>query len=775
MAGSKKTLFNELWLDAIIHPEFAGWLQKHPKSTQDAFCNGCKTVIHLSNMGRQAISSHAKSVKHLKFVESSMRQQSNLSSYLKPPVHKDESLSSTSLVTAVVGSESQVVVSTTANEPSGSQPNASAGDATTKLGGIYGFVANDQVTRAEIVWALKVVTSHFSMNASRDMKDVFRMMFPDSEIAKKITIGATKMAYMISFGLAPYYHSQLVRSVQKCNRFVICFDEAMNRIAQRGQMDVVIRYWDDGKNEVSSRFFGSAFMGHATAQCILDSFKETLNEVSLSSLLQVSMDGPAVNWKFLDLLSKNLSDDMNTNQLINMGSCGLHVVHGAIQTGHKASGWEVSCGLRAMYGLFKDSPARRADYTEITGSKTFPKKFCTVRWVENVTVAERALEVMPDVKKYVKEAKKLPNTVTCNNVKKLCGDNMGVAKISFFASVSAVCQPFLKAFQTPSPMAPFLYDDISHLLRTLMTRFVKKSILTEAKTTSHLLKIDVSSKDIRCNYKEVDIGVAANKALAQTSVSDKDRLSFRMQCLEFLSSTTAKILERSPVQYKIVRAISCFVPSTICNNRVLAQSRMGDLVQILYNTNHITALTADNSKMQFSNLCDLASRELQQQFQEYSRGNERLDKFYFHILGLNPDFSDLFSIVRLVLTLSHGNASVESGFSVNADMLVENLQEESLVAQRTVYDSVQASGGWKDVQIDKSLLQFVRGAHRRYQEALECKRKAASEENKKAATKRRATEEIKALMEKKKKFAASAAQESHKLDMQIAELDKMKK
>jgi hypothetical protein len=223
-----------------------------------------------------------------------------------------------------------------------------------------------------------------------------------------------------------------------------------------------------------------------------------------------------------------------------------------------------------------------------------------------------------------------------------------------------------------------------------------------------------------------------------------------MQCLEFLSSTTAKLIERSPLRYKIVRAISCFVPSTISNNHVLAQSRMGDLVQILYNTNHITALTADNSKMQFSKLCDLASRELHQQFEEYSRGNERLDKFYFNILGLNPDFSDLFSIVRLVLTLSHGNASVESGFSVNADMLVENLHEESLVAQRTVYDSVQASGGWKDVQIDKSLLQFVRGAHRRYQEALECQRKAASEENKKTATKRRATEEIKALMEKKK-------------------------
>jgi len=58
-------------------------------------------------------------------------------------------------------------------------------------------------------------------------------------------------------------------------------------------------------------------------------------------------------------VSKNLCDNLNEKELIDMGSCCLHVIHGAIQTGHKASGWDVSCGLKALYGLFKDSPAGR--------------------------------------------------------------------------------------------------------------------------------------------------------------------------------------------------------------------------------------------------------------------------------------------------------------------------------------------------------------------------------------------------------------------------------
>jgi len=52
------------------------------------------------------------------------------------------------------------------------------------------------------------------------------------------------------------------------------------------------------------------------------------------------------------------------------------------------------------------------------------------------------------------------------------------------------------------------------------------------------------------------------------------------------------------------------MPSTVSSNRVLAESRMKERIQILYNKNHITALTADISKMQMSSLCDLTSKEL---------------------------------------------------------------------------------------------------------------------------------------------------------------------
>ena len=44
--------------------------------------------------------------------------------------------------------------------------------------------------------------------------------------------------------------------------------------------------------------------------------------------------------------------------------------------------------------------------------------------------------------------------------------------------------------------------------------------------------------------------------------------------------------------------------------------------------------------------------------------------------------------VLKLLLLSHGQATVERGFSVNKEMIVENQQEQSLVARRVIKDHI---------------------------------------------------------------------------------------
>ena len=62
--------------------------------------------------------------------------------------------------------------------------------------------------------------------------------------------------------------------------------------------------------------------------------------------------------------------------------------------------------------------------------------------------------------------------------------------------------------------------------------------------------------------------------------------------------------------------------------------------------------------------------------------------YQFYHKVLDPESKELKEVVKLVLMLSHGNATVESGFCVNGDLLVENMNEDSIVAQRVVYDEL---------------------------------------------------------------------------------------
>ena len=47
--------------------------------------------------------------------------------------------------------------------------------------------------KAEILWALKSVRSYFSLNSAQDMMEIFKAVFPDSNIAQGMRCGPTKL------------------------------------------------------------------------------------------------------------------------------------------------------------------------------------------------------------------------------------------------------------------------------------------------------------------------------------------------------------------------------------------------------------------------------------------------------------------------------------------------------------------------------------------------------------------------------------------------------
>lgn len=102
-------------------------------------------------------------------------------------------------------------------------------------------------------------------------------------------------------------------------------------------------------------------------------------------------------------INKLQVSDADVTKLLELGSCSLHTVHGALPSRLQKSGWELDRLLQALFYLFDRAPARQEDYTVNTKSQVFSLQFCSTGWFEDMSVAERAIGIWPDVVKYVTE------------------------------------------------------------------------------------------------------------------------------------------------------------------------------------------------------------------------------------------------------------------------------------------------------------------------------------------------------------------------------------
>ncbi|XP_063731298.1 uncharacterized protein LOC134858964 isoform X3 [Eleginops maclovinus] len=557
-----KCKFNDNWLSI---GQFADWLKRVPADDSEAYCTFCKRTLKLGTLGIKALESHTKSSKHQESANAA-RNSHGIALFCSVA-------SSTSLIN--------------------------------NTGNIRDLLGSTDTMKAEVLWALNTVAKHQSCRSNDGIGELFQAMFPDSTVAKTFQCGRDKTSYILRFGVAEFVKKELISKVT--GPFVIMFDESLNHATKRKQLDLQVRYWDDG--QVQSRYLGSQFMGHATANDLLKEIKECAGHLDLSKLISISMDGPNVNFKFFELFQAEYADLYAGSQLISVGSCGLHTVHHAFKTGFS---WQVDKILRALHTLLHNVPARREDYEKTTRSTRFPLAWCGHRWLVNLPVVIRALDIWSSMLVYTNAVrrKELPNPGTGSFavIEEAQKDPLTLPKLQFFRSIAQLFDPFLRKYQTEEPVMPYLGKDLAELIKSLMRRFVKREVLQDI-TTAQLTKLDIG-----------DTILQQFDAALSVKCRHEDFISFK------------------PMQ-------------------------------------------------------------------------KRLDVFLHGFIG--KAYPDLWAFCKTLLLLSHGQASVERGFSVNKEIETENMQEETLVAHRLVYDYVAIHGGVTKVPLTPDLMKSVMAARSR--------------------------------------------------------------
>lgn len=443
------------------------------------------------------------------------------------------------------------------------------------------YTSKNETTKAEIIWCFNSVYNHLSQSAAGKSVDVMKLMFTDSEIAAAMKLSRTKIGYTIAYGLGPYFQSQLLDEIRDSHHFCVSFDESLNTISQKEQQDIWVRFWSKVSHRPETRYIGSAFLGHTKASDLINGYKCQLKSIDLTKMINISMDGPNVNFKFLNDLQKDLKDEHGEHfNLFDTGSCGIHTVHNAFKTAFQNGTWAVSSFLRAIYNVFNNSPARKSDYIEFTSSTVFPLEFCSTRWVENIQVAERAKLIVPNLKQYLEGVKKAKIKITSNSFKIMenhLEDKLLEAKLCFFIVLANEVEPFLRKFQTDKPMFPYLYTELNNILTNVMSRFIKKEVIE----SSVISKIDLKVNENFMHTNKINIGYSTQLELKKNKgINDKDILLFKRDCLNIFKSFVEKIIEKSPIKYKIVKASSFCDPKIIINNETVCLTRLKSAIEI---------------------------------------------------------------------------------------------------------------------------------------------------------------------------------------------------
>ena len=229
-----------------------------------------------------------------------------------------------------------------------------------------------------------------------------------------------------------------------------------------------------------------------------------------------------------------------------------------------------------------------------------------------------------------------------------------------------------------------------------------------------------------------------NKLKEQKAISQKEKLEFEINCKAFLTRTTEKLLEKSPLKFPVIRHLRCLNPQIIAGPLEISAKLFERLLGCLIDAKRVYEVDADSLKKEYSSfITEVVHRNAATLllFQKYDKvKDERIDLFLASYLKESP-YKKLWELVKCLLVHSHGQAGVERGVSVNSEIMAYNFKEKSVVALRVIYDHIQRSGGILNVKIDQELRNAVKSASSEHRAELKKqqeqeKKKRKNDENK---------------------------------------------
>ena len=434
--------------------------------------------------------------------------------------------------------------------------------------------------------------------------------------------------------------------------------------------------------------------------------------------------------------------------LLKVGTCCLHQLHNAFRDATHSNEWGVGKFLTALYYLFNKVPARREEYETLTSRSEMPKKFCAHRWAENVEPAKRAIVMLPHLRTWIKELEKkknskdfkIPKCASFDTVKSFVSQKFAMPQLHFYVTMTKPIESFLTIYQTDAPMMPFLVKDLDTLLKELVSWVIKKSVADF--NDDKILNIDFE-KESNLKKKKIHIGFAASSLLDSWTeqverpgrqprapiATEEEVTAFKQECSRTVMVFLKKIKKKSPISLSLARNLACFDPCNISQKPSAAIAMFHKVLVVFEEKNLVAIGDCDLIEGQFFNFVHKFAKD-SEDFKEFDQKKHRLDEIWFKNLN-KKQFSQLWGVVSQALVMSHGQASVERGFSTNKYCIEDNQTDDSLISRRIVKDHLHHIGGINFFVITEKLIKYCLDSRMRYRTHIASEKEKKTNEVKK--------------------------------------------
>ncbi len=264
----------------------------------------------------------------------------------------------------------------------------------------------------------------------------------------------------------------------------------------------------------------------------------------------------------------------------------------------------------------------------------------------------------------------------------------------------------------------------------MLLRFVKGE-LVEGKSVRQLLQLPLVAE----SYVHVDkfnIGSGAKVLLKKLKADQAQYPVYKTFCLDikkFFEACTSHLLKKLPLSNVILQNVACLSP--------LLRKEPHSLQMMLALTENLPYCNTADIKDRVSGEWRMyQEEEIHRDLFVLSEGqNEdgtayvkyrRIDEYWYRVLQITDTrgeakYHSLAVIVKIALSISHGQADVERGFSTNKRILDNRtvLGEEALRGLRTVNEVIRKYDSIVNIPISRNLISAYRNAYKEYKSALD--------------------------------------------------------